>query len=162
MSTSTSLGVGAAPMGPSGIVMDTSKAMATLGFSPSQTFESTAMSEINRNFMFKMHQLQQMTDSKVHISIFYVDQKISPVFTFVLHVHSFHFYPHCTVCYTVGHFRNIERVSDWWLQCSPAWNSYIGFKCDICNKNLNLRIYLIIVPYQLLEKCKHIEHSVCR
>ena len=46
MSTSTSLGVGAAPMGPSGIVMDTSKAMATLGFSPSQTFESTSMSEI--------------------------------------------------------------------------------------------------------------------
>ena len=75
MSTSTSLGVGAAPMGPSGIVMDTSKAMATLGFSPSQTFESTAMSEINRNFMFKMHQLQQMTDSKVHINIFYVEQK---------------------------------------------------------------------------------------
>ena len=98
MSTSTSLGVGAAPMGPSGIVMDTSKAMATLGFSPSQTFESTAMSEINRNFMFKMHQLQQMTDSKVHINIFYVEQKISLVFTFVLHVQSFHFYLHCTDC----------------------------------------------------------------
>ena len=42
-------------MGPSGIVMDVSKAMAVLGFSPSQTFESTSMEEINKAFMRKLH-----------------------------------------------------------------------------------------------------------
>ena len=50
--------VGAHPMGPSGIVMDTSKAMAILGFSPSQTFESTTMEEVQKAFMFKMHMIQ--------------------------------------------------------------------------------------------------------
>lgn len=43
------------PLGPSGIVMDTSKAMAILGFSPSQTFESTPMEDINKAFMRKLH-----------------------------------------------------------------------------------------------------------
>ena len=52
------MGVGVVAMGPSGIVMDTSKAMAILGFTPSQTFESTPLAEMNRSFMYKMHLLQ--------------------------------------------------------------------------------------------------------
>ena len=43
------------PLGPSGISMDTSKAMAILGFSPSQTFDSTSTDEINKAFMKKLH-----------------------------------------------------------------------------------------------------------
>ena len=43
------------PLGPSGISMDTSKAMATLGFSPSQTFDSTSTEELNKAFMRKLH-----------------------------------------------------------------------------------------------------------
>lgn len=50
-----SMTTGFAPLGPSGIIMDTSKAMAMLGFSPSQTFETTSSEEINRAYMFKMH-----------------------------------------------------------------------------------------------------------
>ena len=45
--------------------MDTSKAMAILGFSPSQTFESTTIQEVNRAFMYKMHILQMNTSNKV-------------------------------------------------------------------------------------------------
>jgi hypothetical protein len=55
------MGVGVSMLGPSGIVMDTSKAMAILGFSPSQTFDSSSMEEINRAFMYKMHLLQAGT-----------------------------------------------------------------------------------------------------
>ena len=50
-----SMTCGVGVLGPSGIVMDTSKAMAMLGFSPSQTFETTSSEEINRAYMFKMH-----------------------------------------------------------------------------------------------------------
>ena len=45
------------PLGPSGIQMDCSKAMAILGFSPSQTFESTSTTELNNAFMKKLHDL---------------------------------------------------------------------------------------------------------
>ena len=45
--------------------MDTSKAMAILGFSPSQTFESTTIQEVNRAFMYKMHILQMNNSNKV-------------------------------------------------------------------------------------------------
>ena len=46
---------GVQPLGPSGINMDSAKAMAILGFSPSQTFEATETSEINAAFMKKLH-----------------------------------------------------------------------------------------------------------
>ena len=68
MSAAASLGVGVVGLGPSGIVMDTSKAMAILGFSPSQTFESTTMPEIHRAFMFKMHLNMGANITKVLIS----------------------------------------------------------------------------------------------
>lgn len=55
---------GVGVLGPSGIVMDTSKAMAVLGFSPSQTFETTSTEEINRAFMFKMHLIMSNSNKK--------------------------------------------------------------------------------------------------
>ena len=47
--------IGLATLGPSGIVMDTAKAMSILGFSSSTTFEATSMDEINHAFMHKLH-----------------------------------------------------------------------------------------------------------
>ena len=49
--------IGLAPLGPSGIIMDTAKAMSILGFSSSTTFEATSMDEINHAFMHKLHLL---------------------------------------------------------------------------------------------------------
>ena len=49
--------IGLAPLGPSGIIMDTAKAMSILGFSSSTTFEATSMEEINRAFLRKLHAL---------------------------------------------------------------------------------------------------------
>ena len=47
---------GVAPVaGPSGIQMDTSKAMSILGFSSSQTFESVTMDEIQNAFTYRMN-----------------------------------------------------------------------------------------------------------
>jgi len=40
--------------------MDTSKAMALLGFSSSRTFDSTSMGEIQTSFMFRVHRLEGM------------------------------------------------------------------------------------------------------
>ena len=48
---------GLQPLGPSGITMDTAKAMAILGFSPSQTFDATPTTDINNAFMKKLHAL---------------------------------------------------------------------------------------------------------
>ena len=49
--------IGLATLGPSGIIMDTAKAMSILGFSSSTTFEATSMDEINHAFMIKLHLL---------------------------------------------------------------------------------------------------------
>ena len=49
--------IGLATLGPSGIVMDTAKAMSILGFSSSTTFEATSIDEINHAFMHKLHML---------------------------------------------------------------------------------------------------------
>ena len=46
------------PLGPSRIRMDTSQAMAIMGFPSSQAFEHTSISEVESAFMFKVHLLE--------------------------------------------------------------------------------------------------------
>jgi hypothetical protein len=48
------------PLGPSKIVMDTSKAMAILGFNSSQGFENTEMAEVQSAFMKKLQRFEHM------------------------------------------------------------------------------------------------------
>lgn len=51
------------PLGPSKIPMDTSKAMAILGFPSSQGFENTEMAEVQSAFMKKVQKFEQITKS---------------------------------------------------------------------------------------------------
>ena len=51
------------PLGPSKIPMDTSKAMAILGFSSSQGFENTEMGEIQHAFMQKLQRFETISKS---------------------------------------------------------------------------------------------------
>ena len=59
--TNTQMAYGVAThIGPSGIKMDTSKAMSILGFSSSQTFNTTPMEDLNNAFMFRMEVLMKV------------------------------------------------------------------------------------------------------
>lgn len=52
------LGLAGGGPGPPRTRMDTSKAMALLGFPSSRTFESTKIAEIQTAFMFRVHTLE--------------------------------------------------------------------------------------------------------
>ena len=56
----TNLGLcgGYRPLGPTKIKMETSNAMAILGFPPNQAFEHTELLDMEKNFMVRIHQLE--------------------------------------------------------------------------------------------------------
>ena len=55
---SVGLGGGFKPLPPSKIKMDTSQAMAMMGFASSQAFEHTSLEEIEAAFMSRVYQLE--------------------------------------------------------------------------------------------------------